>query len=55
MPNNINTIHMKKTYLSPEVEVNLVTFEQCILSNGEDLNIRAYGSGVGEDEEDFWD
>lgn len=46
---------MKKTYLEPEVMITLVTFEQNILSNVEDLSMRNYGSGVGEDVEDFWD
>lgn len=45
---------MKKTYLEPEVVITLVAFEQNILSNVEDMNIRSYGSGVGESEEDFW-
>ena len=48
---------MKKNYLSPEVRVNHITFEQNILSNGENLNVTVYGSrGVaGDDVEDFWE
>ena len=48
---------MKKTYLSPEVEVTRVTFENNILSNGENLNVSIYGSrGNGEDDLDgFWE
>lgn len=45
---------MKKNYLEPEVAMMYVTFEQNILSNGEDLNVRVYGSEPGEDVEDFW-
>lgn len=48
---------MKKLYLSPEVRVNLITFEQNILSNGENLNVSTYGSrGVDSDDvDDFWE
>ena len=48
---------MKKLYLSPEVRVNLITFEQNILSNGQNLTNSTYGSrGVGDDDLDgFWD
>lgn len=45
---------MKKTYLEPEVMITLVTFEQNILSNVEDLSMRNYGDGGGEDVDDFW-
>lgn len=46
---------MKKKYLTPEVSMTYETFEQNILSNGEDLNMRDYGTGAGEDIDDFWD
>ena len=57
MPNNINPIHMKKTYLSPEVEITRVTFEANILSNGQNLNSSIYGSrgDADDDLEGFWD
>ena len=45
---------MKKKYLIPEVDVTWVGIESSILSNGENLNVRAYGSAAGEDEEGFW-
>lgn len=45
---------MKKNYLSPEVMVTTISFEENILSNGEDLNVREYGSSPGEDADDFW-
>ncbi len=41
---------MKKKYLTPEVEVNIVTFEASFLnSNGQDLVIRDYTA-----DDDFW-
>ena len=47
---------MKKKYLQPETDVFRLTTESMILaaSNGEDLNVRTYGSYVDEDEDDFW-
>ena len=45
---------MKKTYCTPEVEVCLVAIEANILSNGENLNMRTYGSQPGESTDDFW-
>ena len=52
--NNLTHIRMKKKYLIPEVDVTWVAIESSILSNGENLNVRAYGSASGEDEEGFW-
>lgn len=48
---------MKKNYLSPEVMVTTISFEENILSNGENLNVSIYGSrGNGEDDLDgFWE
>lgn len=48
---------MKNKYLTPEVEITIVTFEQNILSNGESLSMTNYGSrGDAEDDLDgFWD
>jgi len=45
---------MKKKYLIPETTITWVSFETSILSNVEDISIRVYGSGAGEDDEDFW-
>ena len=45
---------MKKIYLSPEAEVAWVTIEKNILSNGENLSMRDYGTGTGEDVDNFW-
>lgn len=46
---------MKKKYFEPQVEVDLVAIEKNILSNGEDLKMRTYGSGSGESTDGFWD
>lgn len=40
---------MKKQYLTPEAEWLRVSFEENILSNGQDLNMRDYGS-----DDSFW-
>lgn len=45
---------MKKKYFEPRVEVDLVAIEKNILSNGENLSMRTYGSQSGEDTNDFW-
>ncbi len=45
---------MKKAYKSPEVDIDLLRYEQNILSNGENLNKRTYGDEEGEDVENFW-
>ena len=46
---------MKKQYFVPEVEVTRVAMESAILSNGENLNVRSYGSQSGESTDGFWD
>lgn len=45
---------MKKKYLAPIVGVDIISFEDNILSNVEDLNIRTYGSAEGESTDDIW-
>lgn len=45
---------MKKQYFSPESEVDWVVFEETILSNGENLNVRTYGDDPNEDPDDLW-
>ena len=45
---------MKQIYYTPEVEVNLVAIERTILSNGENISKRSYGSSAGESTDDFW-
>lgn len=46
---------MKKKYLTPEVEMDLVALEANFLASGENLTSRSYGSEVGEDEDCFWE
>lgn len=45
---------MKKQYSVPQVEVEYIAIEENILSNGENLNVRSYGSQSGEDADDLW-
>ena len=53
---NTNTYYdMKKTYLEPEVQVNLVVIENNFLASGENLAGRNYGSDPGEDTDGFWE
>lgn len=46
---------MKKKYLEPEVQVNLVVIENNFLASGENLAGRNYGSDPGEDTDGFWE
>ena len=46
---------MKKNYLTPEVQVNFLVIENSFLASGESFTSRDYGSGLGEDEECFWE
>ena len=46
---------MKKNYLAPEVQVNLLVIENNFLASGESFTGRNYGSGIGEDEDCFWE
>ena len=52
MPNNINTFHMKKTYLSPEVEITRVNLEENFLTS--DPTRSAAPDLIFEDEVDPW-
>ena len=44
----------KHIYESPQLEVIEAKLETCILSNGENLNMRNYGSKSGEDADNVW-
>lgn len=44
-----NHLLMKKQYLTPETEVDYVSFEESILSNGENLNVRDYHDEYDDD------
>lgn len=46
---------MKKNYLTPEAQVNLVLIENNFLASGENVASRNYGSEVGEDTDCFWE
>ena len=46
---------MKETYVQPDVQVMILAIEHNIMSNGEDLISRSYGSEEGENEGSFWD
>ena len=41
---------MKKKYLTPEVDITTISFEQNILSNGESVSINT----TYVDDDDFW-
>ncbi len=54
MINTLKDMQMKNVYVIPELTVRLVTPGSCLLTSGENLNSRTYGSNASEETDDFW-